>query len=255
MYAMLPAEFPNDRALESGLSSNPRESDDDQSDHVIMIEPRPLPQLQDDPDWMMQDKRAALMEELSTAIMTPFRRDSIRPFRQFTPLRVSRLEQRLFGHAIKRPAPIGPVPRMLDQLKRRCTRLLLKPADSAVTHPIRVPVQVWLNANIVQHLLAYWNGCSAFATPSFDSTGERETDRLKSQENTKLSLLVWRAPVLAPASSVRVLEAYHVIPVTLLEAARFHHIPVEMREGTIHADLRAHINSKLAALIETTLSD
>lgn len=212
-----------------------------------MVEPRPLPQLpQDDPDWMMQDKRAALMEELSMAIMTPFRRGS---FRRFTPLRVSRLEQRLFGIAITRPAPIGPVPRMLDQLKRRCTRLLLKP-DSAATHPIRVPVQVWLNANIVRHLLAYWNGCSAFATPSSDATGERETERLESQENTKLSLLVWRAPVLAPASSVRVLEAYHVIPVTLLEAARFHHIPVEMREGMIHADLRAHINSKLAALIE-----
>lgn len=165
------------------------------------------------------------------------------------------LPSSLQGPAIKRerPAPIGPIPRMIDQLKRRCTRLLLTttPAEGATDPVHRVPVHVWLNSSDVRRLLEYWKGRSAFAAPAPVNSPAETTELIDSVAATKLSLLVWRAPVLTPAgaSHVRLLKGYHVIPVTRLEATRFHHIPVEMRAGMINADLRALVDSKLDALM------
>jgi hypothetical protein len=166
-----------------------------------------------------------------------------------------------------RPAQIGPVPRMLDHLERKCTRLLLTtdatavqlPQDNADLGPVnihRVAVQVTLRSGDVHVLLDYWNKRSAFAAASaMTDPAETEPDAVKT--DTKLSLLVWRAPRLvvphtaAGVTPIRVIESCHVIPVTLLEAARFHHIPVEMRAAMISASLQAHIDAKLNALMDS----
>lgn len=179
---------------------------------------------------------------------------------------------------VKKPAPIGPIPRMLDQLKRRCTRLLLTSTVADSAEPChRVPAQVALHSHEVRQLLAaHWGGRSAFdmddpASEPADAAAALadSTAKIAPPSCAKLSLLVWRAPrvqlVVSQADSVapagestsfitqsrahHVIEAYHIIPVTLLEAARFHHIPVQMRAGMVSADLRAHIDRKLDALI------
>ena len=178
---------------------------------------------------------------------------------------------------VKKPAPIGPIPRMLDQLKRRCTRLLLTSTVADSAEPChRVPAQVALHSHEVRQLLAHWGGRSAFdmynpASGPADAASADSTAEIAPPSCAKLSLLVWRAPrvqlvvsqaesdSVAPAGesasfitqsqTYRVIEAYHIIPVTLLEAARFHHIPVQMRAGMVSADLRAHIDRNLDALI------
>jgi hypothetical protein len=138
--------------------------------------------------------------------------------------------------AAKLPSQIGPVPRMLDQLKRRCARLLLTSLEGASSPVQRVPARVNLTSETVRRIVAHWHGRSAFAA----------ADSPVLAATTKMSLLVWCVPTFDPISSTRVVEAWHVIPVTLVEAAQYHHIPVEMRGAMINADLRAHINSKLA---------
>jgi hypothetical protein len=156
---------------------------------------------------------------------------------------------------------------MLDHLKRRCNHLLLTsdsaaaaatPNDDAVnpaaaTRSVnihRTPVKVLLHSSDVRDLLEYWNNRSAFKS-------EQEISNESIASTSKLSLLVWRAPELqvpliptAGATPVRLIKACHVIPVTLQEAAKFQHIPVEMRAGMIPATLRTHIDAKLDALMQ-----
>ena len=165
-----------------------------------------------------------------------------------------------------RPAQVGPVPRMLDHLKRRCNHLLLTSDSAAAATPDvamidpaagsvnihRTPGKVLLHSSDVRDLLAYWNNRSAFK-----SEQEISNESTALPSTSKLSLLVWRAPELqvplipaAGATPVRLIKACHVIPVTLLEAAQFQHIPVEMRAGMIPATLRTHIDAKMDALMQ-----
>ncbi len=153
---------------------------------------------------------------------------------------------RRIARVVKPPAPIGAIPRMLDQLKRRSSHLLLRSPDGSPNGPVhRIPAHVRINSAGVRQILAHWNGRSAFAA---------DTDTVS---DAKLSLLVWRPPSIslvaaaaaAAAAPPPTVEAWHVIPVTQLEAARFHHIPVEMRESMIPEELRHRIHCKLAAIV------
>jgi hypothetical protein len=157
---------------------------------------------------------------------------------------------------IRQPVPIGPIPRMLDQLKRRCTRLLLtSPESSSAGAPVqRVSVGVNLNSGSVRDILAHWDGRSAFAESTNADTDASAaavatTTRTDPYTSTKMSLVVWRTPKVTTESPVPVIQAHHIIPVTLVEAAQFNHIPVELREGLVNEDQRTYISNKLAALM------
>ena len=138
----------------------------------------------------------------------------------------------------------------------------------------------------MRHILKHWHGQSAFAAASGPGATpgpaaaqalaqlgahDLEADQLpinhvKDQSNntgSKLTLLVWctpgrpqYVPAAAPeldAQSLRsvppvLVEAWHVIPVTQLEAAKFHHIPVGLRESLISKALRDRISLMLTAL-------
>lgn len=160
--------------------------------------------------------------------------------------------------ALKVPAPIGPIPRMLDQLKRRASRLLLKSPDGPVR---RAPVYVTFNSADVRSILANWHGRSAFAEPVPNDSPEAAGSASIFNSNTgrcddaKLSLLVWRPPEMAEITQCGeaphtqlALAMWHVIPVTQQEAMQFQHIPVEMRESMVGGELRCRIAAGLAAM-------
>lgn len=156
--------------------------------------------------------------------------------------RVKAARSRRVRGPVKIPAPIGPVPRMLDQLKRRCTRLLVENSPLAAQRPTqRVTTRVDFTSKTVHQILAYWRNRSAL---TLDDAVEGTA--------AKLSLLVWRSPRStdehgrpAPHASV---DPWHVIPVTQHEALQFQHIPVGMRELMISAHAKQRIDLQLSAM-------
>ena len=181
---------------------------------------------------------------------------------------------------VKPPAPIGVVPRMLDQLKRRCARLLITaprgqdsecvslPSSQSVQ---RAPAAVVFNSKGVRQILEHWNNRSAFAAPEQGLANANISDLTlnapaASDQCSKLTLLVWRLPAhpqprpfesdrdLAPTTAPLLVQAWHVIPVTQLEAAEYHHIPVGLRESLVNDVLRNRISSSLTALMESLTS-
>jgi len=181
---------------------------------------------------------------------------------------------------VKPPAPIGVVPRMLDQLKRRCARLLITtprgqdskcvslPSSQSVQ---RAPAAVAFNSKGVRQILEHWNNRSAFAAldqglVDANQSGLTLNASAASDQCSKLTLLVWRLPAhpqpqpsesdrdLAPTTTPLLVQAWHVIPVTQLEAAEYHHIPVGLRESLVNDVLRNRISSSLTALMESLTS-
>lgn len=185
-------------------------------------------------------------------------RDSARRVR----VKTARPPRRARG-PVKAPAPIGPVPRMLDQLKRRCSRLLLggqllkedahmlpalgMKADRSAQ---RVATRVDFNSKTVRQILAHWNDRSALA-PMVENDATTIAVAALASPN-KLSLLVWRAPRRTDEHGHLTLHAsvdpWHVIPVTHHEALQFQHIPVGLRESIISAHAKQYIDRQLLAL-------
>lgn len=145
---------------------------------------------------------------------------------------------------------------MLDQLKRRCTRLLIEnkllygtPTIDTERITQRMSTAVGFNSKTVHHILAHWHHRSALA-PIENATADTKADGVRAP--SKLSLLVWKNPRCIdehghqmPHASV---DPWHVIPVTQHEALQFQHIPVGLRDSIISAQAKQHIDQHLAAM-------
>lgn len=180
--------------------------------------------------------------------------------------RVRRKPQRATARLVrpsKAPAPIGMVPRMLDQLKRRCARLLIttRPAQTLQATQLsvstRISAAVCFNSRSLKQILHHWHNRSAFADPPGQLEGAVASESSSPSTCSQLTLLVWRVPKseslvgCVTAGGALAVQAWHVIPVTQLEAAEFHRIPANLRETLVNDAVRNRISDSLAALMAT----